>query len=144
MTVLVAAAVIRREGAPEVLLTQRLAGAHLAGKWEFPGGKVEDGEDPKVAVARECLEECGIVVDVGDLLDVTFHAYPTKSVLLLFYDAVLREGEVQHLGVADHAWVPPEKLRERDLPPADQPLVAKLEARASGTCLACGRSPARR
>ena len=139
MTVLVAAAVVRREGSPDVLLTQRLAGAHLAGKWEFPGGKVEDGEDPKDAVARECLEECGIAIEVGELLDVTFHAYPTKSVLLLFYDALLREGEVQHLGVADHAWVHPSTLHERDLPPADQPLVGKLEARARGVCLACGR-----
>lgn len=139
MTVLVAAAVIRREDSPEVLLTQRLVGAHLAGKWEFPGGKVEDGEDPKDAVARECLEECGITIEVGDLLDVTFHAYPNKSVLLLFYDAVLRDGAVQHLGVADHAWVAPEKLHEHDLPPADRPLVAKLEARAAGVCLGCGR-----
>lgn len=139
MTILVAAAVIRRGEGPEVLLTQRLADAHLAGKWEFPGGKVEDGEDPKQTVARECFEECGVEIEVGDLLDVTFHAYPTKSVLLLFYDAVLKEGEVQHLGVADHAWVHPSRLRERDLPPADQPLVAKLEARATGLCLGCGR-----
>jgi 8-oxo-dGTP diphosphatase len=138
MTVLVAAAVIRRPGGPEVLLTQRVRGAHLEGKWEFPGGKVEDGEDPKVAVARECLEECGVTIEVGELVDVSFHAYPTKSVLLLFYDAVLRDGEVRHLGVADHAWVAIEGLRAYDLPPADEPLVAKLEARARGHCLVCG------
>ncbi|MBX3251638.1 MAG: (deoxy)nucleoside triphosphate pyrophosphohydrolase [Myxococcales bacterium] len=137
MTVLVAAAVIRRRGAPEVLLTQRMRGAHLAGKWEFPGGKVEPDEDPRAAVARECAEECGVTIEVGELVDVTFHAYPGKSVLLLFYDAWLTSGEVQHLGVADHRWVLPSHLDDYDLPPADRPLVAKLKARGEGRCPHC-------
>ncbi|MEM9070193.1 MAG: (deoxy)nucleoside triphosphate pyrophosphohydrolase [Myxococcota bacterium] len=128
MTILVAAGVIRRSGSSDVLLTQRLPGAHLEGKWEFPGGKVEANEDPRETVVRECLEECGVRVRVGDILEVTFHAYPEKSVLLLFFACELLEGSVEHLGVADHAWVPPEGIAAYDLPPADLDVVAKLVA----------------
>lgn len=126
-TVIVAAAVVRREG--RVLLTRRLEGAHLAGFWEFPGGKVEEGEDPEHAVVRECLEECAIDVEVVDVLEVAFHRYERKDVLLLFYECRLAsDREVQHLGVAEHAWVLPERLRDYPLPPPDERLVRKLEA----------------
>lgn len=135
-TIVVAAAVVRHEG--RVLLTRRMAGAHLAGMWELPGGKVEDGESPEAAVVRECLEECAIDVVVDDILDVTFHRYaatetkPAKDVLLLFYGCALATArgarrDVQHLGVADHAWVLPTELRQYPLPPPDEKLVRKLE-----------------
>ena len=124
-TVIVAAAVVKHEG--RILLTRRMAGAHLAGFWEFPGGKVEEGEDPEHAVVRECREECAIEIAVEDILEVTFHRYPTKDVLLLFYRCRLIAGEVQHLGVADHAWVLPTELRAHPLPPPDERLVRKLE-----------------
>ena len=122
--VLVAAAVVRREG--RVLLTRRMKGAHLEGYWEFPGGKLERGEAPEVTVVRECREECAIEVEVVDILDVTFHAYPGKDVLLLFYDCRLVSGEVVHRGVADHAWVRPESLGDYPLPPADVRVVDKI------------------
>lgn len=125
--VVVSAAVVFREG--RVLMTQRPAKTHLAGKWEFPGGKVEKGEDPKVTVVRECLEECGIHIAVNHILEVTFHRYPEKDVLLLFWECALVAGEVQHLGVADHRWVHPAMVGELDLPPADAPLAARLAAR---------------
>src|SRR5205823_1606986 len=70
-TVIVAAGIVIENG--RVLLTQRKAGAHLAGMWEFPGGKVEAGEDPRAALARELEEELGIAVAIGDVVDVTFH-----------------------------------------------------------------------
>ncbi len=124
--VIVAAAVVRREG--RILLTRRMEGAHLGGYWELPGGKVEAGEDPELAVVRECREECGLELEVLDILDVTFHRYPTKDVLLLFYECRAREPvEVQHLGVADHAWALPSELRRYPLPPPDEKLVRKLE-----------------
>jgi 8-oxo-dGTP diphosphatase len=86
-TLLVAAGVVIEKG--RVLLAQRKRGAHLAGKWELPGGKVEPGEDPRVTVRRELLEELGIEVVAGEVLDVTFHDYPEagRRVLLLFFEA---------------------------------------------------------
>ena len=126
MLVVVAAAVVVRDG--QVLLTRRAEGQHLAGLWEFPGGKLEDGESPEEALVRECQEECGIEVAVTEILDVTHHRYPEKEVLLLFYRCELRSGEVRHLQVADHAWVARADLDNYPLPPADEPVVARLRA----------------
>lgn len=126
MPVVVAAAVLIRRG--RVLLTRRAEGQHLAGMWEFPGGKLEQGESPEAALARECLEECGIEIDVGEILDVTHHRYREKDVLLLFYRCVLRAGEVQNLQVAEHVWVTPEELDGYSLPPADLGVVAKIQS----------------
>jgi 8-oxo-dGTP diphosphatase len=84
-TIVVSAGVLIEHG--RVLLTQRKAGSHLAGAWEFPGGKVEPGEDPRDALTRELLEELGIETAVHEVIDVTFHRYPERAVLLLFYRA---------------------------------------------------------
>ncbi len=128
MTVIVAAAVVRSGPGEAVLLTRRMEGAHLAGMWEFPGGKVEAGEDPEHAVVRECEEEIDVRVEVVDVLDVAWHRYREKDVLLLFYDCRLKGGEVRHLGVADHAWVEPARLDDYPLPPPDVRLIDKLRA----------------
>lgn len=131
--IVVSAAVLWHEG--NVLLTRRMKGAHLAGLWEFPGGKVEEGEDPEAALVRECREECGIDVVVEDILDVTFHRYPEKDVLLLFYACRLRDASprdpVQDLGVAEHVWARPAEIRGYDLPPPDERVVRKIVARAT-------------
>lgn len=124
--VIVAAAVIWREG--RVLLTQRPSGTHLSGLWELPGGKVEPGEGPEQALVRECREECAIEVEVVDVLEVAFHRYEKKDVLLLFYECRLVAGDVQHLGVAGHVWCAPEELGRYELPPPDARLVRKLQA----------------
>jgi 8-oxo-dGTP diphosphatase len=126
--VLVAAAVVFDGG--RVLLTQRMKGAHLSGLWEFPGGKLEPGEAPEAAVVRECREECGVELRVVDIFDVSFHAYPERDVLLLFYECELVSGEVQHLGVADHVWCAPAEIDRYELPPADVRVVRKIKARA--------------
>lgn len=125
-TIVVAAAVVR--DGDRFLLTKRPDKGHLAGFWEFPGGKVEAGESPEQALVRECVEECGLDVVPIDILDVTFHRYPKKDVLLLFYACALgARREVQHLEVADHAWVAANELRRYELPPPDAKLLAKLE-----------------
>jgi mutator protein MutT len=126
VTIVVAAAVIIEHD--RVLLTRRPEGQHLAGLWEFPGGKLEDGESPEEAVARECREECGIEVEVFEIFDVTHHRYPDQDVLLLFYRCELRGGPVRNLQIADHAWVAPSDLDEYPLPPADERVVARLQA----------------
>ncbi|MFW2390562.1 MAG: 8-oxo-dGTP diphosphatase MutT [Polyangiales bacterium] len=128
MPIVVAAAVIIRDG--RVLLTRRAKGQHLAGMWEFPGGKLEEGEAPEDALVRECLEECGIEVEVAEILDVTHHSYPEKDVLLLFYLCELRAGEVRNIEIADHAWVTPEEIDDYSLPPADERVVERIQALA--------------
>jgi 8-oxo-dGTP diphosphatase len=137
--VLVSAAVILAAGhdggGPQtpgrVLLTQRKRGTHLAGAWEFPGGKVEPDEDPRDALARELAEEIGVTVTVGDIVEVTFHRYPSKSVLLLFYEARLSPGspEPRALDVAAVKWAAAEDLRDELFPPADVAVLAKVRAR---------------
>ena len=112
-----------------VLLTQRKTGSHLEGLWEFPGGKVEDGEDPRDALKRELREELGIEVDVGDIVDVTFHRYPSKTVLLLFYAATRRPtSEPRALDVAAFEWAGPEGLDPSRFPPADVGVLSKVRA----------------
>jgi 8-oxo-dGTP diphosphatase len=123
---IVAAAVVIESG--RVLLTRRAEGQHLAGLWEFPGGKLEQGESPEQALVRECREECGIEIKVAEILDVTFHRYPETDVLLLFYRCSLVSGEVRHLQVADHAWVAPKELDRYELPPADVRVIARIQS----------------
>lgn len=126
-TILVAAAIIVEGG--RVLLTQRKRGSHLEGMWEFPGGKVEDGEDPKDALVRELREELGLEADVGDIVEVTFHAYETKSVLLLFYRATRKAGsEPRALDVAAFDWADRTALDPAKFPPADVAVLRKVKA----------------
>ena len=130
-TVLVAAAILV-EGR-RVLVTQRKAGAHLGGLWEFPGGKVKAGEDPRHALARELREEVGIEVSVGEVVDATFYRYtePAKTVLLLFFEArrELDSPEPSALDVAAWAWAGPSELDPVRFPPADGPVLAKVRDR---------------
>ena len=130
-TVLVAAAVIVRNG--RVLLSQRKGGSHLAGAWEFPGGKVEAGEDPKAALVRELDEELGVRAVIGDIVEVTFHSYEEaqKSVLLLFYEASLEEGspEPRAIDVADVRWAEASFLDPGRFPAADVDVLRKVRAR---------------
>jgi 8-oxo-dGTP diphosphatase len=125
--VLVAAvALLNTDG--RVLLAERPAGKHLAGLWEFPGGKVQAGETPEAALIRELAEELGIEVQASSLTPFTFasHAYPEFHLLMPLYlcrkwsgIATAREG--QRL-----KWVKPSQLGDYPLPPADEPLVAML------------------
>lgn len=127
-TVIVSAAVVIRDGL--LLLSQRKSGTHLEGAWEFPGGKVEAGEDPKDALARELNEELGVRAIVGDVVCVTFHRYreADKAVLLLFYEATLAAGspEPTPLDVAAVRWVDRSFLDPSRFPPADVEVLAKV------------------
>lgn len=129
-TVIVAAGVLIEEG--KVLLSRRKKGTHLAGLWEFPGGKAEPGEDPRAALRRELEEELGIIAAVGEIADVTFHTYADadKSVLLLFFFAAREAGspEPRAIDVAEVTWADRAMLDELTFPPADVAVVAKLRA----------------
>ena len=120
----VVAAVILRGDA--VLVTRRKRGGHLAGMWEFPGGKVEAGEEPKAALRREIREElgCGISV-LGRMCRVTYR-YPGRWVRLDFYRCRVREGEPHGVEGQQLRWVPREGLSRLPFPPADRKVLALL------------------
>jgi 8-oxo-dGTP diphosphatase len=130
-TVVVSAGIVIEEG--RVLLTQRKAGSHLAGLWEFPGGKVESGEDPREALARELLEELGIATTVGEIVDVAFHRYEDadKATLLLFFEATRSPGSPppRALDVAAFVWAEKADLAPEKFPPADVAVLRKVGAR---------------
>jgi 8-oxo-dGTP diphosphatase len=128
--VVVAAAVVI--DGDRVLLTKRPGGTHLAGAWEFPGGKLEEHEGPEAALVRELREELGVESEVGEVLDVTWWRYPTKSVLLLFYRARITAGEIAHLGVADHVWARADELDGYEFPAADVAVLRKVRALLAG------------
>jgi mutator protein MutT len=123
--VTVTAAVIERDGV--LLLTRRLEGTHLAGAWEFPGGKCEPGETLEESLRRELLEELGVNVDIGEEIFTATHAYPTRTVELHFFACRLRGEPHPRLG-QEMRWVAPAELPGLAFPEADAELVAALAA----------------
>jgi 8-oxo-dGTP diphosphatase len=121
---LVVAGLMAKDG--RVLITQRRADQALPLQWEFPGGKVEPGEAPAAALARELTEEIGVTVEVGRVWDVLFHAYETFDLVMLVYACRIATGEPRAVEVADVAWVPTAELPAWDILPADRPLVDRL------------------
>jgi 8-oxo-dGTP diphosphatase len=127
--VLVAAcALVDADG--RVLITTRPDGKALAGLWEFPGGKVEDGEAPEQCLIRELREELSIVVNEACLAPLTFasHAYPEFHLLMPLYVCRRWEGQVTATEGQKIAWVKPNRLCNYEMPPADVPLISHLMA----------------
>ncbi len=113
-----------------ILITQRRADQSLPLQWEFPGGKVEPGEAPTDALARELAEELGVVAVVGKIWDVLFHAYSAFDLVMLVYVCRLAPGSIPRaVEVADLVWVRTDELPGAwDILPADRPLVLRLAA----------------
>ena len=127
--VLVAAcALIDADG--RVLIAERPAGKAMAGLWEFPGGKVEDGERPEQSLIRELEEELGIVVKEDCLAPLTFasHSYPDFHLLMPLYVCRRWQGFVEAREQQALKWVRPNELRNYPMPPADEPLISHLTA----------------
>ena len=126
MTVVVVAALMR-DDAGRVLLSRRPPGKHLAGTWEFPGGKLEPGESAAAGLARELAEELGIgVIACSPLLSLT-HAYPEKTVRLLLRQVDAWEGEPCGREGQAMAWFEESALAELPMPAADRPMIKALK-----------------
>ena len=120
----VSAGLVFRDG--KLLITQRHADAHLGGLWEFPGGKRHPGESFEDCLRRELMEELGIEVGVGKLLEEVTHAYPEKTVLLKFFLCRWMRHEPQTLGCVALNWITREQLDQFAFPEADAILLGKI------------------
>jgi 8-oxo-dGTP diphosphatase len=120
----VAAAMVDRSG--RVLIAQRPPGKWQAGRWEFPGGKVEAGEDEEMAVRRELMEELGVRVDAAQRLTEVTHDYSDRRVSIGLWLVLRHEGEPRGLDGQALQWVAAEKLASADLLEADLPMLPVL------------------
>ncbi|MGW8319758.1 MAG: NUDIX domain-containing protein, partial [Candidatus Promineifilaceae bacterium] len=123
----VTAGIIWREDG-RFLISRRPLDGLLGGLWEFPGGKQEDGETLPEALEREIREELGIGIEVGLPLTTIQHAYTHFRISLHAFYARYVSGEVQHLGVADHAWVYPDGLGNYAFAVTDRKIIEALRA----------------
>lgn len=132
IVLVVAAALINADG--HVLLAQRPEGKAMAGLWEFPGGKLEPGETPEAALARELSEELQIGVDVNELKPITFasHAYRNFHLLMPLYLLTQWAGSPKPAEGQSLKWVAPQDLHRYPAPAADIPLFEVLAGKLKG------------
>ena len=124
MIQVVAGIIIRNK---TVLIARRASHKAMAGKWEFPGGKIEVDETPQSALEREILEEFGVVIQAGRFIASNVHDYGDLQIELHAYHARYVKGEFD---LTDHdqiAWVAKEELENYDLAEADIPLIHKID-----------------
>jgi 8-oxo-dGTP diphosphatase len=128
--IVVVAAVIEQDDS--FLVTRRLEGTHLAGLWEFPGGKIADGETHAEGLTREIREELDADVDVGTLVYETEFTYSDRSISLHFYRCTLR-GVPRPLLGQQMRWVTRTELQALEFPPADADVITLLARGPRGT-----------
>jgi 8-oxo-dGTP diphosphatase len=112
-----------------VLVVRRAAGSHLAGFWEFPGGKIECGEQPSQAAARELCEETGLVAAELEPLGLFVHEYPDRTLRFHAFLALDSAGELRVDGEREWKWAGLSELLELELPDANVPIVRALRWR---------------
>jgi 8-oxo-dGTP diphosphatase len=124
----VVGAVIVKDG--KILCAQRGTAGHLAGLWEFPGGKIEPGETPRAALEREIAEELRCQVSVGDEVAITRHEYDFAIVTLTTFYCTLIQGTPELTEHAAVVWLAPDDLGSLPWAPADVPAVDAIIGRA--------------
>lgn len=122
-TVRVVAAVISNED--KIFATARGYG-EFKGQWEFPGGKIERGEAPQEALAREIQEELDVKIEVGDLIDTIEYDYPSFHLSMDCFWCVVTDGEITLKEAEDARWLSKDELYSVDWLPADMELIEKL------------------
>lgn len=126
MTIPVAAAIIHQNG--KFLIAKRTANKHMAGFWEFPGGKIENNETPENCLLRELDEELKIKVKVIRYLGEHTHDYGTVNILLKAYLCEFIEGQYTLIDHDEVKWVTIDQLSSYPLAPADIPFIKLLHA----------------
>ena len=116
----------------KVLVGQRPVGHSLAGQWEFPGGKIERGEPPEVALARELNEELGIEAEIGTLKLASTHSYGETGIVILFYEVHFWKGEPKTKHHMELRWIKPEELSTLNIPEANKKILPRLIALLTG------------
>jgi 8-oxo-dGTP diphosphatase len=126
MLLVAACALVDSDG--RVLIAERPPGKTLSGLWEFPGGKIQEGEGPETCLIRELREELGILVEAACLAPLSFasHAYERFHLLMPLFICRKWQGIAMPLEGQRLAWVRPGKLRDYEMPPADAPLIPAL------------------
>lgn len=109
-----------------ILVGQRPETHTLGGLWEFPGGKIEMGESPEVALARELREELGIEAEIGDLKIACTHSYGDVGILILFYEVLFWKGEPKAQHHTGLEWVAPNELPTRNIPEANRKNLPRI------------------
>lgn len=127
--IVVVAAIVERGG--RLLVTRRVDGTHLAGLWEFPGGKCEPNETHEACLARELREELDVDAVVGDEVLTTEHAYPERVVRLHFRRCAIA-GEPRAMLGQEIRWVTRAELGDLAFPAADAELIERLRTMTSG------------
>lgn len=126
----VTAAIIVDSG--KVFIAKRKPPGKMPGMWEFPGGKIEDGETPEQCLKRELREELGVEVAIGGCLGTNVHQYDFYEIELVAFKAVITAGEI---GLTEHsamAWVKAEDLDHYPFAPADIPFVEMIRKKGIG------------
>ena len=129
-TLIVSAGLIFNQG--KYLVTQRKKDSSHGLLWEFPGGKVKEGEEPKEALRRELKEELGIETEVGTIFEPVFYPYPEQPILLLVYPCRIKKGIPTPIECHGLRWVTRRELIRLDMPPADQPVLKRLSSSEEG------------
>jgi 8-oxo-dGTP diphosphatase len=120
----VVAGFLKKDG--KILVGQRPENNSLPGQWEFPGGKIESGETPEAALARELNEELGIEAEIGDLKLACSHSYGDVGILILFYEILYWKGEPRAKHHMMLEWIHPEDLKNRNIPEANRKILNRL------------------
>lgn len=130
MATAVVAALIWHEN--RFMICQRPAHKTRGLLWEFVGGKVEPGETKQQALVRECQEELGVWISVGDVFMEVCHEYPDMTVELTLFHATIREGEPKCLEHADIRWIYPADIEQYDFCPADVEILQRIRVAYDG------------